>query len=369
MNRQKIIPIIVMLLIWCVSLALFTPILGDFVSLISGNKSWKPAVTNHVFLDNSHFKEIWSSTVFIECQNCLAAEENKLYLIGSLSNNSPMYLMALDAATGELEWQQQLKNRDAGPLWLTSDRIFVGLAGSQKIGSRSQVWGAAQISTSNKNSGEELWRERIPGANRIVALGATEDVVTTIGNRYFNLVALNVDDGRQITDSSELVMQFDTEDVLFTYRPQGVIGAIGRTSGQTLWQQNQLANSFAFGSDTLLAKSGDNDIGNITAFNIWDGEILWSRSGVIGNIAAVANTAYFLSFTNPDVAWGGDSLIDIQLLAVDIRTGTVLETLEFEPGGIQSGYGHYKYYVAANEENIFVYLGDSRQLFALRFLP
>ncbi len=57
------------------------------------------------------------------------------------------------------------------------------------------------------------------------------------------------------------------------------------------------------------------------------------------------------------------------MIAVDIQTGEVLSTLRFEPSEISSGGGHYEYLVAASDDIVLVYLGDGRQLIALRFSP
>jgi hypothetical protein len=52
-----------------------------------------------------------------------------------------------------------------------------------------------------------------------------------------------------------------------------------------------------------------------------------------------------------------------------MRTGETIGALSFEPNEIRSGDNHYEYIVSATDDIILVYLGDGRQLIALRFHP
>jgi hypothetical protein len=94
---------------------------------------------------------------------------------------------------------------------------------------------------------------------------------------------------------------------------------------------------------------------------------LWEYSGIVSNIANDGGVAYFI-ILEPGSSWGGDSAENAQLVAIDIRTGKMLGSVNFEPPGIQSGWGNYHYHVAASNDIVLVYLGDSRQLFAFRYL-
>jgi outer membrane protein assembly factor BamB len=211
-----------------------------------------------------------------------------------------------------------------------------------------------------------MWSQRIPGVNSVSALGATEDIVSTFGNYYLNPVAFDVNTGKSIKSELDgIAMQFEAENLLYLYQTNGLIQAFDRSSGEVLWQRNQSIGSFASSNGVLLIKS--DEVGTVTALNSVDGEILWSWRGVIGNVAASNGAVYFLSSTGSDPVWGGDIVVDVELTAVDVKTGAILGTLSFEPGGIQSGGGNYGYNVAANGDTILVYLGDGRQLFALRF--
>ena len=78
------------------------------------------------------------------------------------------------------------------------------------------------------------------------------------------------------------------------------------------------------------------------------------NQNIISNVVVADSTTFFLT----------DSA---ELVAYDIESGQQIGSVQFSGETIlpESNRG---YFVAAGGENVFVYFGDGRQLFALRFL-
>jgi outer membrane protein assembly factor BamB len=97
-------------------------------------------------------------------------------------------------------------------------------------------------------------------------------------------------------------------------------------------------------------------LGKVHTFDRQTKTLLWETDkNVVSNVAVDQSTAYFLT----------DSA---ELIARYIRTGRVVGKVEFAPKDI-TAEDDRGFYVAADDNHVFVYFGDSRQLFALNLNP
>lgn len=103
------------------------------------------------------------------------------------------------------------------------------------------------------------------------------------------------------------------------------------------------------------AQPGKN-VGKVRVFNLQTSDMLWETSeNVISNVAIDHTRAYYLTSA-------------AELMALDLQTGAVLGKIEFTSESLEP-QDKQGFYIAANDNNVFVYFGDSRRLFAFRFLP
>ncbi len=332
-----------------------------------------PTVTTlhpHTVPLNPSFIELWTTNSFIQCASCLIVDEGKVYLLGSMSQDRTPYLIRLDLFTGDVDWQVRLDQNARGPMLLTTNFIYVGVEGTQKIGSETQTAGSAQIVAFNRNSGAEVWTADIPGANVILSLAAANETLFAMGNVYLTVTTLHAETGqRQESTRTEMVF-FDDGAVRYAAEPNGTLTAWDSQQNNILWRWDDPVTGFHFDAthNIVLLKTGDNIAGKAAAVDSYTGQLLWQNNRVL-NMVADGSVVYLLTLLDSPLGWGGDNVIDAQLLALDIQSGALLGEFTFDPPGIQSGSGNYGYYIAAAPNIILVYLGDGRQVFALQFAP
>ena len=86
------------------------------------------------------------------------------------------------------------------------------------------------------------------------------------------------------------------------------------------------------------------------------GKRLWEYPNTLGNVTVGNSIVYVMTS-------------DTQVVALDIKTGEQLGKIDFTPDLIQPRQ-YNKFYLSANDDGgLLVYLGESNQLFAFRFLP
>ncbi|MCA9941097.1 MAG: PQQ-binding-like beta-propeller repeat protein, partial [Anaerolineales bacterium] len=112
---------------------------------------------------------------------------------------------------------------------------------------------------------------------------------------------------------------------------------------------------FAAGQ-VMLVRTGDGrQSGLLYGLDVADGGVLWqyeTARTVASNVAYNGDLAYFLNAR-------------AELVAVDAVTGAVREVMGFMPASLADA-ANRSFQVAAAGDLVFVYFGDSRQLFAFR---
>ena len=101
-------------------------------------------------------------------------------------------------------------------------------------------------------------------------------------------------------------------------------------------------------------RSKGTTIGNIIVLDSSTGDTVWqSDVDVVSNVALDGSTLFFLT---PSA----------ELVALDMYTGQVVGSVQFMAPEIQLGEDS-GFFVAAADDTVFTYLGDSRQLFSFHF--
>ena len=332
-------------------------------------RQWKYASRSHEVPVNSQFEELWNIKAYIGCKTCLMSKENNVYLSGSLENNSPEFLINLNLLTGNAKWQHMLQNNQTLE-GFDSENIYISQSSTRSIGSPTQLLGAAEIIAYDIHSRNEVWRRKFAGSwdapiNRIIETGLVVD-----SGPGFYLV--DDETGEIINGPQEEAILSDDEEVqyLLGYDARPILQGVDVETEEILWTYDELAVFAQFIFEDELILFGNNvsgEFGGATAIDGRTGKVLWQHARVISNVAVSNGVAYFIKLD--EGIWGQGRSLGATLLAVDIQTGETIGALSFEPNKIRSEGIHYEYIVSATDDIILVYLGDGRQLIALRFHP
>jgi outer membrane protein assembly factor BamB len=133
--------------------------------------------------------------------------------------------------------------------------------------------------------------------------------------------------------------------------------AVDTGTGTINWQSG--ANYAVFqppmiSHNVIVARAGEAKfLGLAFGVDATTGHTLWEYQNIIGNIAVDGDIAYFLTR-------------DVQLWAVDIKTGNRLGIVSFSPNTNPDSVNN-AYHVAASNGIVVTYLGEGQQMFAFRF--
>ncbi len=357
--------LVLIMVFFCLLLSSIT--ISVIVKLLTHRNSiryWEPAVQIHSVSPSPQFEEVWSLPAFIGCLQCLTANENYVYFVGSLTNNSPVSVIQVDSATGQVKRESLLDRQRVSSLSINSSIVYIGLNSTQKIASERQMFGTAQVTAFDQGLHREIWSRKIPGSTEAFIVQTTENAIS-IFDDYGQLYQLSAKTGqRTILDDGFAIFE-DSTTRYFLETPY-VLSAMDIMTGDTLWESNfDMFLPPLFNSGVLVMRTGEN-IGEAIGVDGLTGETIWEYHSVVSNVIVANSAAYFLVVgTGP---WGVDAVQEAQLLVVDIGTGSLVGDLSFEPSEIRANYGNYEYIVSVHNNNIYVYLGDGRQLFCLRFL-
>ena len=102
----------------------------------------------------------------------------------------------------------------------------------------------------------------------------------------------------------------------------------------------------------------DHIVGPIYALDAATGHTLWEKEDVVSNVAVSNSIAFYVT-------------IDGEVMAVDVQTGETTGRLKLDTDKLiardMDTNERFRYYVEAVDDMVFVYFGDTWQLFAFRF--
>jgi outer membrane protein assembly factor BamB len=282
---------------------------------------WPPPITNH----QSSISALWiQHNVYInpDDQAQLIAVAGKLIFIGSVAIDHPGRLIAFDDRSGNMIWQ--FGDTDEGVLAASPTNVFVGEVG--------------KVTSLNPDNGEIVWSTQLPFTRSVTKLLVRDNVlyVDTVSENHF-------------------LLEIETGKILQTISYA--------SSNVPAWSDHIRDLEFA---DSIMYFQKEDPVSNkvieITALSELDGNQLWSSNvSAVSKITANSLGVYVLT-------------TDGKLLKFNPLNGSSDELIQFIPTFTQQHYSEggtardYGYHVTVDEKNqlMFVYLGDSAQLFAYR---
>jgi outer membrane protein assembly factor BamB len=257
-------------------------------------------------------------------QTPLIATQSKLMFIGSTSSSDLPRLIALDGNTGNPIWQYG--NNNETTLTASNKMIFVGEVGS--------------VTALNLDDGVVVWSTSLPSRS-VLKLLLRDNIlyVDTVGGSFF---LLDEETGRIIQSISYTINGAPNKDI-----PD--------------WSDHKLNLQFVGNIGYFQKQTGYPDYrGEIIAMEEHSGNQIWSSGDLF---AASRNTASPLGIFVLS--------LDGILLKFNPTDGVKEEIIQFTPSPVlrddEEGW-NYGYYVAVDTDtqSLFVYLGDSAQLFAFQ---
>lgn len=272
---------------------------------MEGGFIWPSGITVH----DSSLAEKWSLPgIYINSnlQPLITADSGKLFIVGSNNISKHPTVMAFDGNSGNLLWQSL---HDGLSISSTESKVIVG--------------GAGKVMALDEKSGEVIWStvvqarviKIIPVDSRLYIYGASG------GHNYI----LDVDNGDILEDAPET----------YTSEPDIMLGNV-----------------------TYLR----NGNGTVLAINEANGQELWRDNvNAISNLVVTSSSIYVLSQ-------------DGRLLQFDPQTGNKNNITTFTPSDFLQRSEQtleFPYYLMSDQSIgvLFVYLGDSAQLFAFQIQP
>ncbi len=287
----------------------------------------------------------------------LTAIDNKAFFLATdfESPATVLSLVGVDLATGNI--LSTVKNEFREDLAHNTKTIFAG--------SNNGV-----ISAYDGQSGKLLWTQNLSGVNSITYAVATETklIVGTSPSKTFMLDASTGQSLHTLQASVGTKIFFiDDNYIMYSQPAPQILQASDQNTGNVLWTV-RVADGFetipTFLDSFILLKSFG---GQLFSIDRESGHIVWQTETpynlthaerIVSNVAFANDIVYFLTQ-------------DAQLRALDIYTGEILGTVQFDPSLFELGVNivNERFDVAASNDIVLIYFGDSWQIFAFRFSP
>lgn len=299
-------------------------IVGGFLIfhlLLGQAPPWSPTITNH----QSSVSALWiRNNIYInpDKQTKLITAGGKLLLIGSDMSNNSSRLIALDEITGNNVWQYGDTNENT--LAASPSIVFVGEVGN--------------VIALDSDTGRIIWSSQLPFTRSVTKL------LTMDSTLYVDTVSKN-----------HFLLEMETGKII-----QSISYA---TDNVPIWSDHRMNLELVGNNMYFQKRSGlPNGEVEIIAIDKLSGTQYWSAIVPVAS-SIVANSLGVFVLT-----------LDGRLLRLDPISGIEKELIQFEPAPLQRYYSErgttreYGYHVAVDTDNqlVFVYLGDSAQLFAYR---
>ncbi|WP_420645467.1 PQQ-binding-like beta-propeller repeat protein [Candidatus Leptofilum sp.] len=366
-QRRKIIGVVWIIITIVVACYQFLP---QFLP-----RCYASSTVQRTFIENDDFEILWQvPDVYIAPSQRaihLVANEEHVVFWGRLDyrcgNPNPMNLNAIDGSVFRRGVRFLPSNLGIYHTAYNSNFLYLGYDGPGKAleGTTASAGGIAAYEI---NSGEISWTRQISGTRGISSLVASENIVAFDGGGFSDWrYLINSQTGEIVAKQNKrefhkLDLVISPSNFAYWYTNlainEEVIPQDTNLQVLTFWSEkfdNVFQPPLSTDSALLVRKGEGTILGTVVALHPETGMPLWqTNQNVISNVAAADSTAFFLT----------DSA---ELVAYDIESGKQIGSVKFSGEDIlpESDRG---YFVAAGGGNVFVYLGDGRQLFALRFL-
>ena len=310
------------------------------------------------------FDPLWSiSNVYAHSSGSdgvqLASDGEDIFFLGGFPEwewDVGYYLTKLSSLTGEVFWQIPVAK---SPNTVTSDTnsVYVGLQDnmghSYKVNSTR---GAGEIMAFEADTGSRIWRRSLPGARSPKVL-LLLDSLLSVDAQTLDYYLLDSKTGEIVERNPRDTNNFTVllmDDIRIEHK-EFSMQAINRQHGRVIWTHD-IGSRYPppiFMDGIFIVRAG----AKLSAIDVSTGEVIWEydEANVIGNITlGEEHAVYFLTESG--------------LFAVDFYTGQVLGNVTFIS---ESTLGRLPnaYSIAASNDIVVAYFGDSHQLFAFRFSP
>lgn len=283
-----------------------------------------PVITHR----NSSLTPLWVRTNYYMKSSDhirMVALGNKLFTVGSASDKELSRLIALDARTGDIIWQYGDAN--VSVLTVSASKLFIGELGGGRVTALNPDTGAIEWSTNGR-------------------IGNVTNVLVRENILYVDVVGENY-----------ILFDADTGNIL-----QTIPYVVGKAPNPDIpiWSDHNMNLQFV-GTMEFIQYPTDFPMykGEITATDEISGNQIWTS----GSFYAATRLA-----ASPLGVFVLDS--DGKLLRFNPTDGTKDQVIQFTPApNLSNNDGwFYDYHIAIDSDSqlLFVYLGDSAQLFAFQ---
>ncbi len=308
------------------------------------------ATSPHMPQTLSGFESMWSrDSVYMRASQDavnLVAGSGKLVMFGTVNWCGYDTLVSFSTRDGEVIAESASGRtipsyNDIRHIAYNSTYIYLGYNGRRPTPS-----GVAAYEIENNTI---AWIQPIPGGP--IGSLVTDEMTVGVGT-----VLLNASSGEIIGDRDQDALEYPLNSMgnlafwYVTVSPHSSLSALEFWDDITpeIYQPPLLLDN------SIVLRTGHGmTLGRARVFDRQTNTLLWETDqNVISNVAIAHDRAYFLTGS-------------AELMAMDVRTGSVVGRVAFIPANVVSD--EYGFYVAASENNVFVYFGDSQQLFAFHF--
>jgi outer membrane protein assembly factor BamB len=342
--------------------------------LYPGSEPQAPGVNYQVTSLSEGYEQLWMLPLALESYRSgiggihLIGTEESIFFLGSLNRSEygTLSLVNMDPLTGGVNWSlyepPAFREGPASTIAVNTNFIYVGFEGTGKIGGEME-WGAAKVIAYDINTGEVVWSRIIGGARSIDSLVVSDTTVSVDGSFSSHYYTYDARTGALLSKrekAKENFIWFIYDGIQYERKSgEATFLAVDTGTGTINWQSG--ANNAVFqppviSQNVIVARAGEAKfLGLAFGVDATTGRTLWEYQNIIGNVAVDRNVAYFLTR-------------DVQLWAVDIRTGDRLGVVRFSPDTHPDSVNN-AYHVAASDGAVVIYLGEGQQMFAFSFSP
>ncbi|MCP4426365.1 MAG: PQQ-binding-like beta-propeller repeat protein [Chloroflexi bacterium] len=336
----------------------------DYVAMLKN----KRALMSRTVENNRSFELVWALDEVIitdnESSTFLIAVPQKLFVYGTFDSFNSR-LLQLDPANGELVSDETpgiltlpLTFTDLAHITVDADTLLLGYDGRGKTLPHSTI-ASGGVAAYDINAGKVRWARKVPGTNRVDSLVAGNGRVSVDSDNNYAYHLFDTATGALLaTPEKDFSTRFPTSIALLVVDEDISFVDTAKSPNIEFWRSRFLRVRYPpmILENHILV--GIESVAHVKTLDRNTGEVLWqTENNVISNIAVDDSTAFYLSF-------------EAELVGVNIETGQKVASVQFSGGSVHWGArGKGRgFYVAANDGKVFVYLGDSRQLFAFHLV-
>ncbi len=329
---------------------------------------YKAPINSRVIEESDHLELLWeindiyvpssSNGVFLNVLN------SELTYYGANRRCGRNRLNILDLEGNFIRHEQDFTSRRGlSTMTANSKFVVIGFNSTGKVGveaaGNDAFRGAGGIAVYSSQISNIAWQKKITGTLGIDELALYDDlIITEGGSRALTPQYLLID-----AADGTIINAFDYTDTLPPISPYAYLYGNRHLDSPEMFNrwvdvfQNVYQAPIAQSGYVILRDENGVQVGTISVLKEIDASRMWFTPNVVlSNVAVNREFALFLTQTS-------------ELIVAKLETGEQMGSVKFSPSEAQM-IEDGGFFVAVNEDNlIFVYFGDSRQLFAFEFNP